>query len=132
MVKKTTFLKRFLYIRVSYSVNSISLNLISEHYKPSSVSRVDTYTIHIKNISIFFCFSSNLWPLENFNRLIAKMLCKMKKKVEKIVYHHCLAFLQVNYIILFLFDWMWTILCWIFSFEIKKKNKNQKNENSNK
>lgn len=79
MLKKNDVFKTFsIYIRVSYSVNSISLNLISEHYKPSSVSRV--YTIHIKNISIILCFSSNLWPLENFNRLIAKILYKTRKK----------------------------------------------------
>lgn len=127
MLKKTTFLKRVLYIRVSYSVNSISLNLISEHYKPSSVSRV--YTIHIKNISIILCFSSNLWPLENFNRLIAKMLCKTRKKggenclsslsslfISKL-HHFVFVRLNANHFVLNIFI---------------KKNKNQKNENSNK
>lgn len=127
MVKKTTFLKRFLYIRVSYSVNSISLNLISEHYKPSSVSRV--YTIHIKNISIILCFSSNLWPLENFNRLIAKMLCKMRKKGGE----NCLSSLSSLFISKLRRFVFFQLNANHFELNIfiqnEKKNKNRKNEN---
>lgn len=79
MVKKTTFLKTF---SIYSSVIFCEFDFIEPDFRALQAFECITsrYIFHIKNISIFFCFSSNLWPLENFNRLIAKMLCKMKKK----------------------------------------------------